>query len=1759
MAEVYQYALLVEFEQNQVPKLRNKLTKYFQSKKLSCGGDCTVEHESGSRTAVLRFRAEQDQRNVLEKQSHQLQLGQGELHLTVRLMSHGQESPADKKGNKTPPSTDVHTHRAPGGGDGEMPASVPSSSAPLVGSSPSDLLLPTSCLLGNVPIDMTQEFVEMLVENIMKRAESAAPEGVTVEMIPALKSTVVTFKTPQECSEFVARCPQNRTFKSKSLEVRALEQTRQVLLEDTVDEELLRLYFEKEGVELETAEVQEKQQRMVLTFPTPADVLRLLQKHHQLRKKQLKLYPFYQSLGRALYGADRPPLRLPAPLCESTDPALLRFFSSRTSLLQGLRSQLQTHWCQLELNRDSVSLSPEPQLLQQEEQVIGDWTETVRSVLSLFMSQFEVYKLNPPPDLWRESLDKISALLKNQNQVLMVPDETNGILKVVGLKSDISKLKEQLCDSINSLIKRARREKTQVMDQIDIPINIFKLLSQDGLLQKLQSVYPEIKFDMHGPFPKVTGLTEEIVVIKSEIYKERSELESQNLEVDSYVLEFLKSGEQEVLMNALLTQKHAVLDISGNRIKLLACTRKDVTDAEEYFKSVLVSKYVSAEDSNVLQTIEWQSLVDELEKHENEGNKKVQIREEKDQAVVSGFKENVMKVSLEIDYFLKQNAHIQDSVVINPIAKLEYLQLFSKPKIDAMKDKVQVSFTKDGVSLSGARASVEECSDLVKSLVASVAFESLNVAKHGARKIFEDKDDNYLSIIADKTGCLLKIVDVVDAKQNTPLGSLSPNSVYMIKMPNGVEIVVSKADMCSYPVHTVVNATVEDLQLTQGLSAALLNAAGRQLQVECDKIILTKGKLKPGECEITKAGGSLQCQNIIHTIGPQYDRQNVAESHKQLKTAVTRSLELAEQSQCSSIAIPAISRNRHFPLNECAQTIVKAVKEHCEKRHGCLKSVHFVNNDDVAVRAMEDAVKMEFGGGGISHKIAAVPASSKAASAPSASAPSASAPSASAPSASAPSVSTSAPVDQNSVGKELTKEGVEICILKGNLEKATTDVIVNTLAQDLVLSRGAVSSALLSAAGPSLQTMVQTVVQTQLNQTGQNQLAVGDLIVTEGGNLSCLKVFHAVAPHYNQGQGNEQKVFSDEFQKKFPKAGGSSTAAAAPSGGPFSKVVSSASMHEAKMGGVSVQVVTGDITKETTDVIINSSNENFSLKSGVSKAILEAAGPAVESECQSLGAQPNNGWILTQPGNLKCKKILHLVGQTNPTKIIATVRDALLTCIKHSFTSVAFPAIGTGQGNVAARNVADAMLDAVVEVLSKNPNTCLKTVRMVIFQPQMLRDFHDSLQQRSASNPTHTHTHTDKTKESGMLGNLASKIKSFFVSSSPEKTQKNSDFVMEALKPTLICFHICGESVAKINSAKQRIDSLLFKNLQSINFEDKTILSLSQKQLKRLEELQRSMEVGIRVEGKNGKGSVHIEGVAKDVTSATTLIHEMLKAARQEEELHQKAELLSSLVQWQYAMPGQDFQSFDATTNLELEEALGMKKSEVKVKLNGQDVTVKLPKGPATSKSGQSLKIQRVNMDRELPEYWEPMDTTSTKVFTVAPGSPEYSRVEQLFKASCNKNIIKIERIQNQVLWESLQLKRKAMDQKNGHQNNERQLFHGTSHDTIALINEHGFNRSYAGKNATAYGKGTYFAVNAQYSSSDTYSRPNTSGEKLMYLCSVLTGDFTTGTSTTIDAPLKKAGSPEKFDSVVDNIQNPSMFIIFHDSHAYPDYLITFK
>ncbi|XP_051278352.1 protein mono-ADP-ribosyltransferase PARP15 isoform X1 [Dicentrarchus labrax] len=192
-----------------------------------------------------------------------------------------------------------------------------------------------------------------------------------------------------------------------------------------------------------------------------------------------------------------------------------------------------------------------------------------------------------------------------------------------------------------------------------------------------------------------------------------------------------------------------------------------------------------------------------------------------------------------------------------------------------------------------------------------------------------------------------------------------------------------------------------------------------------------------------------------------------------------------------------------------------------------------------------------------------------------------------------------------------------------------------------------------------------------------------------------------------------------------------------------------------------------------------------------------------------------------------------------------------------------------------------------------------------------------------------------------------------------------------------------------------------------------------------------------------------------------------------------------------------------------------------------------------------------------LPSHWDDMKGDILKLFPLAAGSKEYNEVEtELQKTGLSANIISIERVQNSILCQSYQLMKKQLEVKNKHTNNERRLFHGTHAKSIDLINKQGFNLSYAV--GAMYGNGFYFAVDPVYSAWG-YAKPDVRGHKRMYLARVLVGDFTQGRAGMIVPPVKGFGSAsDLYDSVVDNTGNPTMFIIFSDIQAYPEYLITF-
>ena len=95
---------------------------------------------------------------------------------------------------------------------------------------------------------------------------------------------------------------------------------------------------------------------------------------------------------------------------------------------------------------------------------------------------------------------------------------------------------------------------------------------------------------------------------------------------------------------------------------------------------------------------------------------------------------------------------------------------------------------------------------------------------------------------------------------------------------------------------------------------------------------------------------------------------------------------------------------------------------------------------------------------------------------------------------------------------------------------------------------------------------------------------------------------------------------------------------------------------------------------------------------------------------------------------------------------------------------------------------------------------------------------------------------------------------------------------------------------------------------------------------------------------------------------------------------------------------------------------------------------------------------------------------------------------------------------------------------------------------------------------ATRYGNGLYFALQASFAARSSYYKPDRYGFRYMYLAKVLVGEYTVGRQGMLTPPVKNAYDVcDTYDTVVDNVTNPGIFVVFYDWQCYPEYLITFQ
>jgi len=169
-----------------------------------------------------------------------------------------------------------------------------------------------------------------------------------------------------------------------------------------------------------------------------------------------------------------------------------------------------------------------------------------------------------------------------------------------------------------------------------------------------------------------------------------------------------------------------------------------------------------------------------------------------------------------------------------------------------------------------------------------------------------------------------------------------------------------------------------------------------------------------------------------------------------------------------------------------------------------------------------------------------------------------------------------------------------------------------------------------------------------------------------------------------------------------------------------------------------IELVQGDITRQTTDAIVNAANTTLLGGGGVDGAIHRAGGPDILAACRELGGCATGDAKLTPGGRLAARFVIHTVGPVyrdgrhkEPDLLASAYRRSLEVAVGAGLRSVAFPSISTGAYGYPIAEAAPIALRTVRLFGREHPGT-LDLIRFVLFSAPDLAVYQETLEKETA-------------------------------------------------------------------------------------------------------------------------------------------------------------------------------------------------------------------------------------------------------------------------------------------------------------------------------------------------------------------------------------------------------------------------------------------
>ncbi|XP_016114535.1 poly [ADP-ribose] polymerase 14-like [Sinocyclocheilus grahami] len=661
---------------------------------------------------------------------------------------------------------------------------------------------------------------------------------------------------------------------------------------------------------------------------------------------------FYSSLQKALTGekptlTDKISTKVNVPVSEE----LLRFFETNERCRKQLENEAKLLHAkvlidssaaanelilEMDVNKESLAAL----------QIAPTWESKTMREAESFLSRYDTAELPAEKDVWTRAENDCNCLITLDTALSY--RELHSKAVIAGVKEEV----KVLSDKITTLLKNTAAEVEVERNTAEVDIQLDCRETFDLIKERVESRLGQVSLshDEKQHIISLRGLKDQVHSVEMLIKQAQKNIVKHQLKLSSHLSHFLKSLDLEKFEQDYFLPSHIPARLLKRQDFFgILVEKENLKRAEDKIREILKEQVIQLSPNQTGDT--WthflRNLQDDIESFQKAHD--IRIAQSNNEVIICGFSSAVADVTGKVKRYLDNKEPTTENVPLKSVREAEFvescLNLSELPELKSLGSTVLAYRTSNCpcLKITAAKDNIKDAVRVVQQQSSSILMESHKYSKAGEAKFLEKHEAN-VKTKAEEMQCSLYLSQEHVVKS-------SPPKSFTHKIGNFMTLSIAEGDLHHFTADALTCPMNANLAFSNPVAQCFLQFGGDEISEVCKTQQKQQQSLLPGDVVLSDAG-KLNTGTLIYAVLPQKGQR--LDSHY-LQSAVYNSLLKAEGKGCASMALPAVGcESFGFSVKDSCVALRAAVLQFCSDRQNSPKNIRCISIVDSDEEIVEE-------------------------------------------------------------------------------------------------------------------------------------------------------------------------------------------------------------------------------------------------------------------------------------------------------------------------------------------------------------------------------------------------------------------------------------------------------------------------------------------------------------------------------------------------------------------------------------------------------------------------------------------------------------------------------------------------------------------------------------------------------------------------------------------------------------------------------------